>query len=514
MPRYILYARKSTESEDRQVLSIDSQVRELQDYAQEKQLNVVSVQQESRTAKAPGRPVFAEVLQDISRGRADGIVCWKLDRLARNAVDGGSLIWSVDEGKLREIVTPGRTYTNTANDKFFMQLEFGIAKKYVDDLSDNVKRGLRAKLKMGWRPGVAPIGYVNDLATKTVVPDPERFELVRRMWDHILAGQSPVSVLYTANAEWGFRTRTFRRQGNKPLSRSGLYRLLSNPFYYGLVELGGDTYAGAHKPMISKDEFDRVQELLGRPNRKHTKRYLFAFTGLIRCGECRALVTAEEKVNRYGSRYIYYHCTKRRVPCSQKTIRVERLEEQICDALAKIQIDDEFRDWALAYARGVREREARERQGVNQSLAKSRIDAERKVASLLDLRLRGLISDDEYALKKRELNSEVLRFKHQEAQNGSGAPIWFEPFAKAISFATLAPNRFAGGSREEKRAILLALGSNLFLRDRILRIQAQKPLALLADASDFRTQLGRLDGIRTFFEKHPTLIQWPAFCVE
>src|SRR5262245_15068932 len=122
--RYIIYARKSTESEDRQVLSIDSQVHELREFARSRGIQVATVLSEARSAKAPGRTVFGGLMRELARERAQGILCWKLDRLARNPVDGGALIWAFDEGKLREIATPQRSFSNTGNDKFWMQLEF------------------------------------------------------------------------------------------------------------------------------------------------------------------------------------------------------------------------------------------------------------------------------------------------------------------------------------------------------------------------------------------------------
>jgi site-specific DNA recombinase len=512
--RYILYARKSTESEDRQVLSIDSQIAELQQLAHDQQMSTVTIHRESRSAKAPGREVFGLVLAAIAKGEVDALLCWKLDRLARNPVDGGALIWALDEGKLKEIVTPGRTFTNTGSDKFWMSLEFGMAKKYVDDLSENVKRGIRAKLAMGWRPGTAPMGYLNDPTTKTIVPDPERFPLIRRVWDLVLAGRSPVEVLRVANEEWGFRTRKGRRIGNRPLARSGLYRLLSNPFFYGLLVVAGESYAGAHVPMVTKDEFDRVQELLGRPNRKHTKKYLFAYTGLIRCGECGAMVTAEEQVNRQGHRYIYYHCSKRLkgVMCSQKTVRAERLDEQIRGTLESLQMKDSLRDWALARVREVRASDQLKQETIARSAAETRHELERRMASLLDLRLRGLVSDDEYATKKQELNANTLRLREREREGVTMTPAWFEPLERTILFANQAPKRFATAPREEKREIVMALGSNLFLRDRILRIQLQSPFTLLVEKPRSFPPCGLVDGIRTFFEEHPKSIQWPSFC--
>lgn len=227
MPRCIIYARKSSESEDRQILSIDSQIRELKDFARSRGIEVASILSESRSAKAPGRDVFADLLRELARGRTKGIICWKLDRLARNPVDGGTLIWAFDEGKLQEIVTPQRTFMNTGNDKFWMELEFGMAKKYVDDLSDNVKRGLRAKLAQGWIPSLPPLGYLNDYATRTITPDPDRFLLVRKMWIAVMAGRSPLQVLKQATESWGLRSRKFKRIGSRPLAVSTPVRTLT-----------------------------------------------------------------------------------------------------------------------------------------------------------------------------------------------------------------------------------------------------------------------------------------------
>lgn len=482
MSRYIIYARKSSESEDRQILSVDSQIRELKDLARSQGIQVAAVLSEARSAKSPGRHVFGELLRELARGRAQGIICWKLDRLARNPVDGGALIWAFDEGKLREIVTPQRTFVNTGNDKFWMQLEFGMAKKYVDDLSDNVKRGIRAKLELGWLPGLPPIGYMNDYETRTIVPDPERFPLVRKMWDLVLAGRSPLKVLEHASEAWGLRSRKYKRLGSRPLAKSVIYKILSNSFYYGLIVRREGVYPGAHKSMVTKDEFDRVQEILGRPNRPHDK-HAFAFTGIVRCGECGATVTAEDKKNRYGSRYTYYHCTKRLVgqACSQKTIRLEELERQISATLSQIRIEDDFRSWALTYLRSIHEEETQARAAMDRSLDVAYRDCQKKLDALTDLRIQALLTNEEYTAKRQNLLGEQMRLKERLADADARATKWRELAERAFIFANEAKQRFATGSLEDKREILVALGSNLVLKDRILRIQLEEPFRFIEE---------------------------------
>src|SRR3990172_8654484 len=145
--KYFIYARKSSESEDRQILSIGSQINELKELAKRQKLDIKEIIQESKSAKAPGRPEFSNMLNRLYSGEAKGIICWKLDRLARNPVDGGSIIWAIKQNNI-EIVTPAQTYNQAGENSILMYIEFGMAQKYIDDLSKNVKRGLRAKAEL------------------------------------------------------------------------------------------------------------------------------------------------------------------------------------------------------------------------------------------------------------------------------------------------------------------------------------------------------------------------------
>ncbi|MBK7143571.1 MAG: recombinase zinc beta ribbon domain-containing protein [bacterium] len=158
-----------------------------------------------------------------------------------------------------------------------------------------------------------PLGYLNDLITKQVVKDPVRFPLIRNMWDLLLTGEhTPNAIVTIATDEWGLTTRQFKHVGGGPVAYSTVYSIFGNPFYYGKFLWNGELVDGAHEPMITFNEFERAQYLMGRRTQPRPKQKFFAYTGLINCGECGAAVTAENKVNRYGSKYTYYHCTKRK----------------------------------------------------------------------------------------------------------------------------------------------------------------------------------------------------------
>jgi DNA invertase Pin-like site-specific DNA recombinase len=181
--KYILYCRKSTDEKDKQVLSIEAQIAELVEFATREKLEIVATFSESRTAKSPGRPIFKEVLSKIESGEADAILSWHPDRLARNSIDGGYLIYLLDTGKLLDLKFPSFWFDKTPQGKFMLNLAFGQSKYYVDNLSENVKRGLRQKIRNGVWPSQAPYGYLNNKATRGIELDLEKFKVVKKAFE-------------------------------------------------------------------------------------------------------------------------------------------------------------------------------------------------------------------------------------------------------------------------------------------------------------------------------------------
>ncbi len=472
-----IYARKSTESEDRQVLSIESQIKELTDYAKNMKWQVVATYCESKSAKAPGREIFNKVYESIQANEINELLCWKLDRLARNPVDGGALIWAMEEHKLKHIHTPQRSFFNSGNDKFWLQLEFGMAKKYVDDLSDNVKRGLKTKVEKGWYPSKAPLGYLNDKENKTIKPDPERFRIVRALWDLMLTGNyTPPQILRIANDKYGLRTKLYKSGGGNPVAYSYIYEIFNNPFYYGSFNYWGQTYKGNHKPMITREEFDKVRDLLNCDFTTRPKSYEFAYTGLIRCGVCGASVTAEHKTNRrYGYKYIYYHCTRRKHRCTQKYIQEPDLADQIASFIETLSIDKDILNIAISVIDRQKDTIIFKNRAIVASLQKRITETERDLAELLTIKLRKLLSDGDFIIKKAELEKQIIHLQDQLAKMTENPNYASEESIKTFQLASTMKNKFQNGSIWRRRAIIKQVGSNLILTDKKLLITAKEP---------------------------------------
>ena len=525
MKKTILYARKSSEAEDRQAASIDSQIKELEITVKLQKLKVESpYYKESFSAKRPGRPEFNAMLSRVEKGEVNAILCWKLNRLARNAIDGGRIIYAVTELGI-EIITPSKTYN--ANDLLLMYVEFGMANQFISDLRKETKRGLKSKAERGWLPSGAKAGYMNDRladkGNKTILIDPERFPLVRKAWDLMLTGvYSPVDVLRTLNDDWGYRTPIHKRLGGKPMSRSQIYKTFTDPFYYGEFEypLGSGTfYQGKHKPMITRDEFDQVQIFLGIKGRPRPKTQNFEYTGLVKCGECEAMITAEEKnqaictVCKYkfstkntaecpqcktliGSmsnpkhlHYIYYHCTKRKKKaCNQKSIRVKKFEEQFDQLLEKIEISESFKNWAIDHLNELADIEIEDRNAIIKSQQSAYDNCVQRIDNLVKLKIspnntnEELLSDSEFKEQKEILLKEknILMKKLETTDNRIDT--WLELTADTFNFACYARHWFKNGNKETKKQILLGLGSNLELIDHIVRVDLQKPLKFIETA--------------------------------
>jgi site-specific DNA recombinase len=352
---------------------------------------------------------------------------------------------------------------------------------YSSKLSKDVKRGNDKKLKLGWKLGCAPTGYLNtpelNKGSKIIIDDPERYEVVKQMWQLMLTGNYSVpEVLDVATIDWGYTTRQRKRTGGKPISRSALYGMFTNPFYAGLIRHNGELHQGSHNPMITLAEYDRVQTILGRKGRPRPKTHSFAYRGLMTCGECGCAITAETKTKYIKStgetkEYTYYHCTRKR-PCSQRSsISENQVEQQVVERLSSITIIPEFRDWALEVLRSNHETEVVDREAIQRSQTNAVIACQRQLDNLTSMRLKDLLSDDEYVEQRERLSNELRRHKETLHDTELRGERWLELTERAFDFATNARHLFSTGTEDDKRRIFSGIGGNITLVDSNLKIE-------------------------------------------
>ena len=350
--KYFLYIRKSTDEEGRQVLSLEAQLHELKEFAKKNDLEIIESFVEKKTAKIPGREVFNAMLDKIDANLPHpiGIISWNTDRLSRNSVDAGRIIYLLDTGKLVDLKFPSFAFENTPSGKFFLSISLSNAKYYVDNLSENVSRGNRAKLRRGEWPGSKPFGYVYDHRLRNIVPEPREAKIVRQVFQEYATGNYGLESISARLAELSDK---------KERSNYGIECLLTNELYIGIMKWSGESYEGKYKPIITQQLFAKVQETLNnrRRPRKSKKRHDFPFVRLFHCS-CGSMFTAQfAKGN--GGLYRYYRCTKKHGACAEKYIQESDLARQAKEKVQTIALPEVWTTEMLTHLKSEEEKESK-----------------------------------------------------------------------------------------------------------------------------------------------------------
>jgi DNA invertase Pin-like site-specific DNA recombinase len=510
--KYILYARKSSEDKNRQVTSIEDQIKELKRIAKELDIQIVEIISESKSAKKPGREGFNEMLQKIHQGEADGILCWKLDRLARNPIDHGNIAWMLQQGIIQRIKTHSSEYKPSDN-VLMMQVEFGMATQYVRDLRTNVSRGTRLKAERGWFPSpILPLGYKHNPlylakeSTIEIIPDTERYKKVKQLWDMLLTSAYSVADLKRHGDAIGLKSK----KGNY-LTLATYHLLFKKTFYAGFFEWKNAegckiSYDGKHKPMITLLQFEEAQKILGnyhRPTRTRERNYTFPFRGIMSCGECSGYVTAEKihqvictkckykfsiktntqcrkcKTDFYDMKKPveiikkYYRCSKKQNKnCSQKSIEQQQIMIYAENFAETMKIDDKFYEWAkkeVLYLDKVNEKESQAK-----DLSKRQNELTKRLNGLINMRADGQINNKVFITKSDEINKQLLAVKSELFHERDHKKVIKEKALQHLSLARNSKESFENADLKGKKNIIRELGYNLVLKDKSLSIITPK----------------------------------------
>ncbi|MBY0377051.1 MAG: recombinase family protein [Gammaproteobacteria bacterium] len=484
---YFVYVRKSSEPEGRQVLSIPAQLADINSLVARKQLNVVDTIIDARSAKIPNnRPSYTKMISSIKKGKANGVIVWHTDRLARNALEWGEIQYLLQSGVIKSIWTMHREYLSKDN-ILLMSLEAGMATQYSIDLSEKVKNGLKQKCEQGQPSGFAQLGYLNTKlaahGTNSFIVDPDRWHIVRKGFDLMLSKRYTVSqIADILNNDYGLRTRVTKKNGGKPVHKSILYRIFTDPLYSGYFNYGGKTYKGSYKPMITVAEFDQIQEILGRKGKPKQQKHKFAFTGLIKCESCGCAITATmttKKIKTTGEikTYTFYHCTKKRGRdiCTEKHYtKKEDIEEMIESEISAYDLDEDFKTLAIQILQADQQFEVQRQEMLYKDVIAQEQKLIKEIDNLLDLRISNVITEDKYLEKQQEREAQLIRARDKKDQMERGIENGFSSASNIISFATNAVERFKNNGIDEQKSICHGFGHNWVLKDKKLIIDKPK----------------------------------------
>ena len=325
----VTYTRVSSKEQEKEGFSIPAQEKLLKEYARKKRLQIVAEFTDVETAKAAGRREFGKMVTYLqSNSEVKVILVEKTDRLYRNFKDYlllEDLRAELHLVKENEVI--GKDSRSHA--KLIHGIKIVLAKGFIDNLSEEVTKGLKEKAEQGEWPQRAPIGYRNNRTTRLVEPDEAKAPLIKRLFEYYATGRYSLAGVRDAIALDGLVGSTGRK-----LSKSKIDSILRCPFYYGEMIWSGKRYRGIHEPIISRELFDNVQRVLNGGTWARSRAHEFAFKGLLRCGKCGCAIVGEVK----KSKYIYYHCTSARGKCNQPYIREEQLSDALGEVLRSIEV--------------------------------------------------------------------------------------------------------------------------------------------------------------------------------
>ena len=474
--RYVIYARKSTEDEDRQVLSIEAQIFELKEFAAKEKLEIVGPTfVETKTAKEPGRMKFAEMLSFLERGKADGILSWHPDRVARNSVDGGKIIYFVDRSLIKSLKFPCFWFEPTPQGLFMLNIAFGQSKYFVDNLRENVKRGLRQKIRNGVWPGWALVGYTNNPKTRSIDVDSTKAPKIQKLFEIYATGSYTLLSL----ANW-CKENDLRGSLGKEMSINTAYKILQNIFYIGLMKYRGEIFEGTHEPLISKKLFDKCKEVMDkRGKQKEVRKHNFSFLGLMKC-KCGASITAETQKG-----FIYYRCTKKKGHCQEKHfLREEKLTEQITSFLQKVSLSSQDTEKILTALDSEQEKARQDSQAGTGTLKKQIEIIEAKLKKLLDIYLADTLSTKEYTAKKQSLLIEKVVLSEKITDFETKGLSWLELAREFVKSLHQAAKLIERENKTGMTTFLKNIGSNHILENRQFKFSAKTPYDLVAERGE------------------------------
>jgi len=478
-----LYARVSSKEQEKEGFSIPAQFKLLNKYAADNRLQIVHEYVDVETAKKSGRTGFTEMIEFLRKeGRSKQsspcriLLVEKTDRLYRNLKD-----WvTIDELDLeihfvKENVILSQE--SRSSEKFMHGIKVLMAKNYIDNLSEETKKGMIEKAEQGIYPSFAPLGYINVECDgkRFIQPDPEVGPQVCKLFEWYATGNYSLLELTKKSYSEGF---VFRKSGQK-VSKSVVHKILKNPLYFGEFRWAGKMYKGIHEPLISRELFDRVQEVMAEKGRRKTgqQKHNWAFQGLLSCGYCGCALVAEIK----KKRYIYYHCTGNKGKCPEKWIREEEIARQFGEAISAIKMDDDVLGWVVAALKESHADEIMYHSELMSALQRQYEKLQHRLDAMYDDKLDGKIDQEFYDRKssawKKEQDDIMCKIANHQGANRT----YLDEGVKLLELAQRAVILYEKQTEQEKRRIINFVCSNSIWKDGRLQASYRQPFDMLSE---------------------------------
>ncbi len=478
--QFVAYYRVSSKRQREEGVSIEAQRKLILDYAKRNNFEVVKEFDIDESAKKEGRKKFSEMVTYIQANKNIlGILCEKVDRLLRGNLKDRVIIEDMVNNEGREIHFIKESLVYNKNAKSFQKLQFdiqnGFARFYLNNLSDEVKKAYDILVDDGFYPHIPPIGYKTKLDDHVAIPDPAVAPFIKRIFELCATGEYSERKIGLMLFDEGFRSRKGNRVG-----KSAIGKILHTHFYYGFFEWKGEVKPGKHDPIIDKDLFDKVQEVLS-PKKKKGYKHDFSFVGLMECGECHNGVTAELQKG-----HVYYHCTKPRGAqfCHQKYVREEVITEQLAKVIKAVSLDlkklktiKDIMSVSLAD-------ETEYLQDSLDALNSQYKDLQEQSSKLLDLYLKGKIKEEAYNSKSTEVNKETELVNAEIMKHKTADRAYKQEIEGFLTFCNMAPKLFASSRPVLQRELLRFVVSNLSLKDGLVDFKLKIPFSIVAEYAE------------------------------
>lgn len=473
----VKYGRVSSKEQEKEGFSIPAQWKLLDRYAKAERFKILQEFVDIETAKKPGRPGFDAMVKFLKRSPSVRVlIVEKTDRLYRNLKD----YVTMDELDLevhfvKESVVLSRD--SRSSDKFMHGIKVLMAKNYIDNLSEETKKGMLEKAEQAIYPSFAPLGYRNVMGPngkRIIEPDPDVAPIITQIFQWYATGQCSILAVTEKVRQAGLVSRGAK----KPVSKSNIHKLLRKRVYTGDFDWNGKTYRGSHQPLISMGLFDRVQEILdGRfTTKQKVAKHEFAFSGLVNCGHCGCALVAEKK----KGKYVYYHCTGNKGKCSEPYAREEVLEECFADLLKGLVFDDEVMDWVTEALHQSHADEKRFRDEAIARLQTEHSKIQNRLDKLYEDRLDGFIEPAFFERKTQEWRQTQRRLTDQIGEHEDANHDYFKDGVRLLELSKKAYFLFKKQNQSEKRKLLDFVCSNSTWKDRTLTATFRQPFDILA----------------------------------